>query len=133
MKGLVDGSLGSRTALFREPYTDAPDSHGIALDPLETIERWIAGADKAGLHVTTHAIGDAANDDLLNIYARVARVNGRRDRRFRIEHAQHLDPADIPRFAQQGVIASVQPYHAIDDGRWAVKRIGWPKSSRGSR
>ncbi|AHE55050.1 hypothetical protein NX02_16860 [Sphingomonas sanxanigenens DSM 19645 = NX02] len=124
MKGLVDGSLGSRTALFRQPYTDAPDSHGIALDPLDRIEAWIRGADAAGLHVTTHAIGDAANADLLDIYRRVAAANGPRDRRFRIEHAQHLDPADIPRFRQQGVIASVQPYHAIDDGRWAVKRIG---------
>jgi predicted amidohydrolase YtcJ len=124
MKGLVDGSLGSRTALFRQPYTDAPDSHGIALEPLDKIEQWIAGADKAGLHVTTHAIGDAANGQLLDIYARITRANGKRDRRFRIEHAQHLDVKDIKRFAAQGVIASVQPYHAIDDGRWAVKRIG---------
>ncbi|MBO9499565.1 MAG: amidohydrolase [Novosphingobium sp.] len=124
LKGLMDGSLGSRTALFRDPYTDAPDSHGIALDPPEKMEEWIGHGDAAGLHVTTHAIGDLANRELLDIYARVAAKNGARDRRFRIEHAQHLDPADIPRFARQGVLASVQPYHAIDDGRWAVKRIG---------
>jgi hypothetical protein len=74
--------------------------------------------------VATHAIGDLANDDVLDIYQAVAAANGPRDRRFRIEHAQHLEPAAIPRFARQKVIASVQPFHAIDDGRWAVKRIG---------
>jgi predicted amidohydrolase YtcJ len=71
-----------------------------------------------------HAIGDRANRVQLGIYERVARENGARDRRFRIEHAQHLDPADIPRFGRLGVIASMQPYHAIDDGRWAEKVIG---------
>ena len=85
---------------------------------------WIHGADVAGLHVVVHAIGDRANALLLDIYERVAKENGPRDRRFRIEHAQHLAAADIPRFAQLGVIASVQPYHAIDDGRWAEKFIG---------
>jgi len=124
MKGLMDGSLGSRTALFKQAYSDDPATHGIALDPPEKMEEWIRGADAAGLHITTHAIGDLANSELLDIYARVARANRPWDRRFRIEHAQHLSPADIPRFAQQGVLASVQPYHAIDDGRWAVKRIG---------
>lgn len=124
LKGLMDGSLGSRTALFKDPYTDAPESHGIALDPLTDIATWIEQADAAGLHITTHAIGDAANAQLLDIYASVAKTNGKRDRRFRIEHAQHLSSADIPRFMAQEVIASVQPYHAIDDGRWAVKRIG---------
>ena len=86
--------------------------------------RWIAGADKAGLHVVVHAIGDRANATLLDIFERVARENGARDRRFRIEHAQHLAPADIPRFGALGVIASMQPYHAIDDGRWAEQVIG---------
>nr|WP_294813301.1 amidohydrolase [uncultured Sphingomonas sp.] len=124
MKGLMDGSLGSRTALFREPYSDDPATHGIALDTPEKMEEWISGADAAGLHCTTHAIGDLANSELLDIYARVAKAHGVRDRRFRIEHAQHLSPANIPRFAAQNVLASVQPYHAIDDGRWAVKRIG---------
>lgn len=124
LKGLVDGSLGSRTALFKDPYIDAPDSHGIALDKMSDMTEWIGQADAAGLHVTTHAIGDAANAQLLDIYAAVAKANGPRDRRFRIEHAQHLSPADIPRFKAQNVIASVQPYHAIDDGRWAIKRIG---------
>jgi len=92
--------------------------------PRDEIMKHVAAADAHRLHVTVHAIGDQANDELLDIYAEVARANGRRDRRFRIEHAQHLSQAAIPRFAAQGVIPSVQPYHAIDDGRWAVKRIG---------
>src|SRR4029450_10001907 len=71
-----------------------------------------------------HAIGDQANDDVLDLFAEIAAKNGPRDRRFRIEHAQHLTAAAIPRFGKQKVIASVQPYHAIDDGRWAVQRIG---------
>lgn len=124
IKALGDGSLGSRTAVFREPYTDAPSQSGVRVTSLADLREWIGGADAAGLHVATHAIGDRMNDEVLDIYADVARVNGHRDRRFRIEHAQHLSPAAIPRFARQGVIASVQPYHAIDDGRWAVKRIG---------
>lgn len=124
VKGLADGSLGSRTALFHEPYTDAPGSHGVRVTSLADLRRCIAGSDKAGLHVTIHAIGDEANDDVLDIFGEVARANGPRDRRFRIEHAQHCRPATIPRFAKQKVIASVQPFHAIDDGRWAVQRIG---------
>ena len=124
VKGLMDGSLGSRTALFHAPYTDAPDQRGVRVAPRDEIMKHVAAADAHRLHVTVHAIGDQANDELLDIYAEVARANGRRDRRFRIEHAQHLSEAAIPRFAAQGVIPSVQPYHAIDDGRWAVKRIG---------
>lgn len=85
---------------------------------------WIGGADKAGLQVAVHAIGDRANRTLLDIYERVARENGQRDRRFRVEHAQHLRPRDVDRFASLGVIASMQPYHAIDDGRWATGVIG---------
>lgn len=124
VKALADGSLGSRTAVFREPYSDAHDQRGVRVTSLADLKSYVTGADKAGLHVTTHAIGDLANDDVLDLYAEVARTNGPRDRRFRIEHAQHLSPAAIPRFAKQKVIASVQPFHAIDDGRWAVERIG---------
>jgi hypothetical protein len=91
---------------------------------LDELRRNVLDADQAELQVTVHAIGDLANDDVLDVFEVVAATNGQRDRRLRIEHAQHLRPASIPRFAQQGVIASVQPYHAIDDGRWAVKRIG---------
>jgi hypothetical protein len=84
----------------------------------------IEGADSAGLQVLVHAIGDRANDWILDVYRDVAAAHGPRDRRFRIEHAQHLSPSAIPRFAEQGVIASMEPYHAADDGRWAEKRIG---------
>jgi predicted amidohydrolase YtcJ len=84
----------------------------------------VRGADKAGLQVLIHAIGDRANDEILSIYEQVREEAGERDRRFRIEHAQHLRAQDIPRFARGKVIASMQPYHVIDDGRWAEKRIG---------
>lgn len=124
LKGFVDGSLGSHTAAFHEPYDDAPGDRGLLVNRPEDLYAWIAGADRAGLHVMVHAIGDRANGLLLDIYDRVAQENGPRDRRFRIEHAQHLAPADIPRFARQQVIASMQPYHAIDDGRWAETYIG---------
>jgi predicted amidohydrolase YtcJ len=124
LKGFVDGSLGSHTAAFHQPFDDAPKDRGLLVNTPEDLYAWISGADKAGLHVMVHAIGDRANGLLLDIYDRVQRENGPRDRRFRIEHAQHLAAADIPRFAQLGVIASMQPYHAIDDGRWAEKFIG---------
>jgi predicted amidohydrolase YtcJ len=126
----VDGSLGSHTAAFHEPFTDAPADRGLLVETAENLYARVACADRAGLHVMIHAIGDRANGLLLDIYDRVARENGPRDRRFRIEHAQHLAAADIPRFAAQGVIASMQPYHAIDDGRWAEKVIGPERSRR---
>src|SRR5690349_22525422 len=127
LKGFADGSLGSTTALFYEPYRDDPSTSGIATDEMlpegAMLER-VREADRAGLQVLIHAIGDRANDLILGIYEQVERENGKRDRRFRIEHAQHLRPQDIQRFARDRVIASMQPYHAIDDGRWAEKRIG---------
>ncbi|HEY5564291.1 MAG TPA: amidohydrolase [Rhodothermia bacterium] len=124
LKGFVDGSLGSHTAAFLEPFTDAPDDTGLLVNTEADLYSWISAADKNGLHVMTHAIGDRAIRILLDIYERVARENGPRDRRFRMEHAQHIDPEDLDRFAELGVIASMQPYHAIDDGRWAEKVIG---------
>src|SRR5690349_19092917 len=127
LKGFADGSLGSTTALFYEPYRDDPSTSGIAGDEMypegAMLER-VRAADNAGLQILIHAIGDRANDLILTIYEQVERENGKRDRRFRIEHAQHLRPQDIARFARDQVIASMQPYHAIDDGRWAEKRIG---------
>jgi len=127
LKGFADGSLGSTTALFFQPYLDAPNTSGIPSDEMfpegAMLER-VRGADRAGLQVLIHAIGDRANDKILSIYEQVEKEDGDRDRRFRIEHAQHLRPSDIPRFARDKVIASMQPYHAIDDGRWAEKRIG---------
>ncbi len=124
LKGFVDGSLGSQTALFDAPYDGGGDDRGLVVTTPEQLRTWITGADRASLHVVVHAIGDRANRELLDIYEQVSRANGARDRRFRIEHAQHLAPADIPRFAALGVVASMQPYHAIDDGRWAERVIG---------
>jgi hypothetical protein len=124
LKGFMDGSLGSHTAAFFEPFTDAPDDRGLLLNDLDDMRTWVGDADAAGLHVMVHAIGDRAIRDLLDIYLDVVEENGQRDRRFRIEHAQHIHPDDLERFAAQNVIASMQPYHAIDDGRWAEKVIG---------
>jgi len=124
LKGFVDGSLGSHTAAFEEPFTDAPNDRGLFVNTPEDLYTWTSNADKAGLQVVVHAIGDRAIRTMLDIYARVEQEDGPRDRRFRIEHAQHIRPADIPRFARLDVIASMQPYHAIDDGRWAERVIG---------
>ncbi|HCM60493.1 MAG TPA: amidohydrolase [Bacteroidales bacterium] len=124
VKGFVDGSLGSHTAAFIEPYTDLQTDTGLFVNSEEDLLNWIMESDKAGLQVVIHAIGDRAINFLLNAYEKTASVNGERDRRFRIEHSQHIAPADIERYGQLKVIASMQPYHAIDDGRWAEKYIG---------
>ena len=124
LKGFVDGSLGSHTAAFHEPFTDAPGDTGLLVNDPDDLRAWIREADAAGLQPVVHAIGDRAIGLLLDIFADVARAHGARDRRFRIEHAQHIAPRDLPRFAELGVIASMQPYHAIDDGRWAERVIG---------
>ncbi|GAC1693913.1 MAG: amidohydrolase [Gemmatimonadaceae bacterium] len=124
LKGFVDGSLGSHTAAMLAPFTDAATDTGLVVTTAADRYQWTADADRAGLHVVVHAIGDRAIREQLGIFERVARENGPRDRRFRIEHAQHIAPSDIPRFAALGVVASMQPYHAIDDGRWAERVIG---------
>lgn len=131
LKGFVDGSLGAHTAAFLEPYTDAPQDRGFFLNNRDSLRQWIGDADQAGLQVAVHAIGDAAIRFLLDTYDSVARANGPRDRRFRIEHAQHISEADIPRFGALRVIPSMQPYHVADDGRWATGVIG-PERSRTS-
>ncbi len=131
LKGFVDGSLGSHTAAMLSPFTDTPADSGFLVAPAEDLYRWTSEGDKAGLQLVVHAIGDRAIRTQLDIFERVARENGARDRRFRIEHAQHIDQADIARFGQLGVIPSMQPYHAIDDGRWAEKVIG-PERSKGT-
>jgi hypothetical protein len=127
LKGFADGSLGSTTALFFAPYLDAPSTSGLPGDEMfpdgAMLER-IMKADSAGLQVMIHAIGDKANDAIISFYERVAQAHGARDRRFRIEHAQHLRTEDIARMGADHIIASMQPYHCIDDGRWAEKRIG---------
>ena len=126
LKAMVDGSLGSHTAAFHEPFTDVPDDTGLLIheDDPDAIYRWALAADAAGLQVNVHAIGDRAIDSHLDAIERIVSENGPRDRRFRIEHAQHPTASAIRRFGQHGVIASMQPYHAIDDGRWAEKVIG---------
>ncbi len=124
LKEFVDGSLGSHTAAFFKPFTDAPTDSGFFITPEKELYSRIKSADSAGLHVMTHAIGDKAIHTLLTIYAQVIQENGERDRRFRIEHAQHIAPDDISRFATLNIIPSMQPYHAIDDGRFAERLIG---------
>jgi hypothetical protein len=124
VKGFMDGSLGSSTAKMFEPFVNEPGSTGVYVTPLAKMREYVLGADRAGLSVAVHAIGDRGNAEMLDIFAEVVKQNGPRDRRFRIEHAQHLRPEDYRRFKEIGVIASMQPYHAIDDGRWAEGRIG---------
>jgi len=133
LKAFADGSLGSRTAYFFEPFSDTPDNRGLLSDqmqPLTLMRDRMLKADAAGLQLCTHAIGDQGISLILDFYADIVHEHGPADRRFRIEHAQHMAPKDFDRFAQLGVIASVQPYHAIDDGRWAEGRLGHDRASR---
>ncbi|HEY6291961.1 MAG TPA: amidohydrolase [Terriglobia bacterium] len=126
VKGFADGSLGSRTAWFFEPYTDDASNYGMSLpmmSPPAKMEEAVRGADAAGIQLAVHAIGDRAIAEMLDIYTRAGGEDTRLHR-FRIEHAQHIRPQDFKRFGQLGIVASMQPYHAIDDGRWAEKRIG---------
>lgn len=132
LKGFVDGSLGSATALFFEPYSDNPQAYGLLAShmfPEGIMEQRLRQADRAGLQVAIHAIGDRANAILLDLMEKIWAENGPRDRRWRIEHCQHLRKTDIERFGKLGLVASVQPYHAIDDGCWAEKKIG-PERAR---
>lgn len=128
LKGFVDGSLGSHTAAMLQPFSDAPNDSGLLVTSPESLYARTSGADKAGLNVMVHAIGDRAIRIQLDNYERVEREDGPKDRRFRIEHAQHIAPSDMPRFAKLGVIASMQPYHEMDDGRWAEPIIGHERS-----
>jgi hypothetical protein len=127
LKSFADGSLGSTTAYFFQPYTDAPNTRGLLAEDMQPVskerDRMLKG-DAAGLQLCTHAIGDQAISIVLDLYQELEKAHGPADRRLRIEHAQHIAPKDFARFAQLRVIASVQPYHAIDDGRWAERRIG---------
>ena len=124
LKGYADGSLGSTTAWFFEPYLDAPNTSGVPrAEVTNGMQENMIAADKCGLQVMIHAIGDRANATILDYYQKVEQTDGPRDRRFRIEHAQHLRQQDIPRFGQEKVVASMQPIHLVDDGRWAWKRI----------
>lgn len=128
VKEFVDGSIGSHTAAFFKPFLDTPGDSGFFLIPPDALYRGIKSADSAGLHLVVHAIGDKAIHTLLNIFEQVQNENGPRDRRFKMEHVQHIHPNDIPRFKTLGVIGSMQPYHAIDDGRYAEKSIGYERT-----
>ena len=133
VKAFADGSLGSRTAYFFQPYADEPTNYGLLSDemhPISLMRDRMMKADAAGLQICTHAIGDRAISTILDIYSEIEEAHGPADRRWRIEHAQHMAAKDFDRFAQLHVIASVQPYHAIDDGRWAEARIGHDRASR---
>jgi len=133
VKAFADGSLGSRTAYFFEPFSDEPGDRGLlaeGMQPLSLMRDRMMKADAAGLQICTHAIGDQAISMILDLYTDVVKAHRGVERRFRIEHAQHMAAKDFARFAQLDVIASVQPYQAIDDGRWAEARIGHDRASR---
>jgi predicted amidohydrolase YtcJ len=133
VKAYADGSLGSGTAYFFEPFTDQPGNYGLlseGMQPLSLMRDRMMAADAAGLQICTHAIGDRGISMILDLYTEIVQAHGAADRRWRIEHAQHMAEKDFARFAQLDVIASVQPYHAIDDGRWAELRIGHDRASR---
>jgi predicted amidohydrolase YtcJ len=133
VKAYSDGSLGSATAYFFEPFNDQPQNRGLLSDemhPISLMRERMMKADAAGLQICTHAIGDQGISIILDLYFEITKAHGETDRRFRIEHAQHVAAKDFDRFAQLHVIASVQPYHATDDGRWAEKRIGHDRASR---
>ena len=124
VKAMADGALGSRTAYMDKPFANDRTNSGLLIQPIEEMHDWCEGADRAGLQLEVHAIGTKAVDLTLDMFAAIARENGKRDRRSRIEHAQHINLGSIRRFRDQGVIASMQPYHAIDDGRWAAGPLG---------
>lgn len=126
LKAFADGSLGSSTAWFFDKYSQDTTTFGLPMDILTdgSLEKWALDADKNGLQLSIHAIGDRANAYVLDLFEKIINENPEWDRRFRIEHAQHVRFEDIKRFKELGVIASVQPYHCIDDGVWAEKRIG---------
>lgn len=126
LKAFADGSLGSSTAWFFERYNQDTMTTGLPMDIITdgSMEKWCIDADKNGLQLSVHAIGDRANSFMLDLFEKIKKENPNWDRRFRLEHAQHVRFNDIPRFKEIGVIASVQPYHCIDDGVWAEKRIG---------
>jgi len=130
LKGFVDGSLGSTTAWFYQPYLDAPNSTGLQVTDTNLLRKWILSADSVGLHIACHAIGDRANDWILNVYEEAENLHPGKDHRFRVEHAQHLTEGAIDRFVKLQVVPSMQPFHAIDDGKWAAKRLDTPRLKR---
>jgi predicted amidohydrolase YtcJ len=124
LKGFIDGTIGSATALMFDPYNDDPSNTGLALMTYEELEKQVITADRYGFQIGIHAIGDKGNNWLLNAYEKASEVNGRPNSRYRDEHAQTITKSDIPRFASLGVIASMQPTHCISDKKFCEKRIG---------
>lgn len=138
VKAMIDGSLGSHTAAMIDEYCDCPKDKGHLIWDKDMLQTHLVQADKLGLQAMVHAIGDLAIKEILQIFTNVADINGRdiRERRFRIEHAQHIADEDIAVFAEKGIIASMQPSHMSDDGRWARTLLGpnrihqaWPIAS----
>jgi predicted amidohydrolase YtcJ len=133
IKVYADGALGSRGAALLEPYSDEPGTTGLLTTPPEDVYAQTLAAARAGFQVGIHAIGDRANRQVLDVFERVQReVPGARVLRMRVEHAQILDTAEIPRFARLGVIASMQPTHATSDMPWAPARIGKARVEEGA-
>ena len=133
LKAFADGSLGSGTAYFYEPFSNNPENRGLLSDemnPISAMRQRMMAADAAGLQICTHAIGDEGISTILDLYSDVIKAHGEADRRFRIEHAQHMAAKDFERFAELHVIASMQPYHAIDDGRFVERYLGHDRASR---
>lgn len=127
LKSFIDGSMGSGTALMFEPFNDNPESSGLAMMTYEEFENMVVTADRYGLQIGVHAIGDKGNNWTLNAFEKAIEVNGRRDSRHRDEHSQTVQQSDIPRFAQLGVIPSMQPTHCISDKNFYEKRVGFER------
>lgn len=133
IKRQIDGALGSHGAWLLEPYQDMASSTGLVLEPVEDITRTCEIAIEHGFQVNTHAIGDRANREVLDIYQKIFEANSdKSDIRWRIEHAQHLHPDDVPRFKELGVIASMQGVHCTSDGPWIPKRLGEKRTEEGA-
>jgi predicted amidohydrolase YtcJ len=134
IKRQIDGALGPHGAWLLEPYEDLPESAGLVLEPVEDIAKTAEIAVKHGFQVNTHAIGDRGNRETLDIYEKAfaSAPNGGKDLRWRVEHAQHIHPDDVPRFAKLGVIASMQGIHCTSDGPWVLKRLGEERAKSGA-
>ena len=133
IKRLMDGALGAHGAWLLEPYSDLPTSKGLNTTPVEVIKETARIAIENGFQLCIHAIGDRANREVLNIYEEAFKAHpDKKDLRWRVEHAQHLDPADIPRFGKLGVIAAMQGIHCTSDGPWVIKRLGAKRAEEGA-
>lgn len=132
MKAFADGSLGSSTAWFFDPYSDNAESCGLPMDIMTDgrFEKWALKCDKNKLQLSVHAIGDRAISEVLDVFEKIEEVNPSWDRRFRIEHAQHMAKDDFARCRKLKVIISAQPYHLYDDGGWAIDKIGVDRMNR---